>query len=254
MRIRLVGSSLGKRYPHQFLMSLIVNDRLAFDAGAIGYVSPVSDQKKIKHVFLSHSHLDHIGSLPIFLDNVYESNPSCPTVYAAEYVRECLQSDFFNDRVWPNFLRLADEETPFFRFENLAAGQTVIVDGLAVTPIAVDHVVPNLGFLIDDGDSTVALVYDTGPTCAVWQAMNQRDNLKAVFVEASFPDSMQWLAERAMHLTPKLLTAELTKLDKEVPVVVVHIKAAYDEEVIAELRDLKLPNLQIGEPDNTYVF
>ena len=254
MRIRLVGSALGERHPHHYLMSLIVNDRIAFDAGSIGYLSPVSDQRKIEYVFLSHSHLDHIGSLPIFLDNIYDSSPNCPTVYAPETVRQCLQSDFFNDRVWPDFLRLSEEEAPFLRVQNLSHGQTVSVNGVTVTPVAVDHVVPNLGFLIDDGDSTVALVYDTGPTDAVWQVMEQRDNLKAVFVETSFPDSLQWLADKAMHLTPQLLNAELAKLKKKIPVVVIHIKAAYYEQVVAELRDLEMPNLEIGEPDKTYVF
>jgi len=254
MKIRLVGSSLGERHIHQFLMSLIVNDHIAFDAGSIGYLSPVSEQRKIKHVFLSHTHLDHLGSLPIFLDNIYEPSPECPTVYAPETVRECLQKDIFNERVWPDFLRLSREETPFLKLENLDAGQTVTVEGLKITAIALNHVVPNLGFLIDDGDSTVALVYDTGPTNAVWKAINQRDNLKAVFVEASFPESMEWLAERAMHLTPKLLTAELAKLDKEVPVVAIHIKSAYYDEIVTELRDLGIPNLQIGEPDKNYFF
>ena len=95
---------------------------------------------------------------------------------------------------------------------------------MRVTPVEVSHVVPTLGFLIEDGDSAVVIASDTGPTEALWRLANQTPHLKAVFLEAAFPDAMSALAQIAKHLTPALFGAEVRKLARPVPVVAVHLK------------------------------
>jgi ribonuclease BN (tRNA processing enzyme) len=254
MKIELVDSCVGKGVGQQFLMSLVVNEAVAFDAGCIGYLSPVEDQREITHVFLSHSHLDHIASLPIFLDNVYQPGPECPTVYATPSVWKCLRGDFFNERVWPDLVRLSQEETPFFTMMMLSPGSPVIIDDLVITPIPIDHVVPNVGFIVEDSDSAVGIILDTSPTDKIWEELNRRENLKAVFLEATFPNSMGWLAEKAKHLTPMLVRSEIQKLHKSVPVIAFHMKPVFQKTIVAELHALALPNLEISEPGKTYSF
>ena len=250
MKIKVVGSSVDGN-PCQFSASYVINDHVAIDAGPLGFMS-IEAQKRVKHVFISHCHLDHIGSLPIFIDNVYEHGPDCVNVYGSSSVIECLQKSFFNEHVWPDVLRLSQEESPFLRFVPLENLVPIQVNGITVTPVELDHVVPTLGFLIDDGDSAVVVVSDTSPTQQVWELANQSARLKCVLLEAAFPNSMAWLAEKAKHLTPELMYQEYRKLEATVLLIVVHIKPAFYEAVISELTALKLPLLEVSLPNREY--
>ncbi len=254
MRIRLLESSVGQADGRQFLISYLINDTIAIDAGSIGYLLPMEAQRRIQHVLLSHSHIDHIGSLPIFLDNVFEPVADCPAVYASASVLECLDHSIFNDVVWPNLEKISTPDAPFFRRQLIKPEEPFQVENLAVTPVTLRHIVPTMGFVLDDGDSSVGIVCDTLPSDDIWNTLNSRDNLQAVFLEASFPNSMQWLADKAHHLTPQTFREEAKKLTKPVPVIAVHLKAAYRSQIIDELEQLDLPNMQIAEPGNVYDF
>lgn len=254
MKIRIVGSSVGGGDPQQFLLSYVVDGAISIDAGCIGLMSPLADQSRIRHVFLSHSHIDHISSLPCFLDNVYAPGPECVTLYGHAATLESLRTDFFNDRIWPDLVRLSAEETPFLKLVPLSSEQSVSVEGVTVTPVELDHVVPTFGYLISSGPSTVAIISDTAPSQRVWEVANAAPQLKAVFLEVSFPDSMAWLAEKTKHLTPLLFRDEIAKLTRPVDVIAVHIKPAFRAQVIQELEALKLPRLCIGESEGIYEF
>ena len=250
MKIKVIGSSVDGS-PCQFAASYVINDRIAIDAGSIGFMS-VAAQRRIKHILVSHSHLDHIASLPIFIDNVYEPGPDSVIVYGRPSVIECLQANLFNDSVWPDVLRLSSEESPFLKYAVLENAKAVELEGLTITPVDLDHVIPTFGFLIDDGETAVAVVSDTGPTEHVWELANRNPRLKCVFLESAFPNSMDWLADKTKHLTPALMRREYEKLDRNVSLVVVHIKPAYYDEVTAELKALTLPSLEISGPNREY--
>lgn len=254
MKITLVESSVGHGPRQQILASYIVNDSIVIDAGSIGFVSPLDVQKQVKHVFISHSHTDHLASLPIFIDNVYAPGPECPIVYGNADVLDCLQKHVFNERIWPDMIRLSAEETPFLKLQEIHTETTVEVDGVRITPVAVDHIVPAMGFILEDDEAAIAIVSDTNPTNRIWEVINEQQNLKAVLLEASFPNHMAWLAERAMHLTPELFAGELQKLKQPAQVIAIHIKTAFDEQIKKELADLNLSNVEIGEPGKTYEF
>src|SRR5438105_3776390 len=93
-------------------------------------------------------------------------------------------------------------------------------------------------YLVNDG-----LAIDAD---ALWDVANAAPHLKAVFLEATFPEEMADLAEIAMHLTPRLFAAEVAKLRRPADVFAVHIKPRYYEQVVAELHALGLPNLRIA--------
>lgn len=252
MRIRQIGSAVGKADGHQNLTSFLINDVIAIDAGCLGYLSPVEDQLAVKHVFLSHSHIDHVGSLPCFLDNVYQPGADCPTLYASKSVLESLRRDFFNDRIWPNLERIAETGT-FFQTRELSSESPVSVAGLKITPIDVNHVVPTHGFLVQEPlGKSVLFVSDSGPTDRIWEVANAIPGLHTVFLECSFPDSMQELALKTKHLSPALFQREVAKLHRQVQVVAVHIKTGFHEKVIRELQQLGLQNLQIGGGDHVW--
>lgn len=252
MKIRILPSAPNNSL-HQFAATYVVNDTVVIDAGCIGF-APLAEQRRVRHVVLSHAHLDHVNSLPIFLDNVYQSGSDVVSVYGSEHVLTALREHFFNDQIWPDLCRLSREETPFLKLVLISDYEPIQCDGLTVRPVPLNHVIPTNGFVLSDEHSSVAFVSDTGPTDRIWEVCNQTDNLKAVFLEAAFPNSMQWLADKAQHLTPELFAAEARKLNRNLPLIAVHIKPCWYDTVAEELKALAIDNLAPGNSDQVYEF
>lgn len=256
MKITLIPAAFGAmgHESFQYLTSYIVNDAIAIDAGAIGFYQGPIEQASIRHVFLSHSHIDHIASLPLFLENVAGFYPTPVTVYANEAVQESLRLDVFNGRVWPNFLELTHETGRFVNMATLTPGETVEAAGLRITPIAVNHVVPTLGFILEDAKSAVVISSDTGPTEQIWEIARQTPNLKAVFLECTFPNDLENLAARSKHLTPAGFFNEMKKLPGDAMFFAIHLRARCRDQVSRELLDSRFSNLQVAKFGKPYVF
>ncbi len=257
MKVTLIPSTTmgGGPAHYQFTSSAVINDTVAIDAGCLGFFGSPQQQAKVKHVLLSHTHIDHVAALPIFVENAYEAKRDCVTVYGSEEVLDSCRRDLFNDRLWPDFIALSkDSEKPFMRTARLDAGQTIELEGLRITAVELDHVVPTVGFLIEDDRSAVAIVSDTAPTAEIWRACGAATNLKAVFLETTFPNRLDWLAKLSMHLTPALVAAELKKLRRTARVIILHVKARYQDEVTAELLALGLPSLEMAQFAVPYTF
>ena len=57
----------------------------------------------IDHIFVTHSHLDHVNSIAFFLDSVGALRPKPVTVYATAPTIETLKKHLFNWDIWPDF-------------------------------------------------------------------------------------------------------------------------------------------------------
>lgn len=256
MKITLIpsGHAAAGGTPHQYLTSYLVNERVAIDAGCIGFWHGADEQAAIRHIFLSHTHIDHLASLPIFLENIAGLRQAPVTLHASETVQQSLRLDLFNGRVWPNFLELMIDKKPLVAMETLQSGQCVAVEGLRITPVAVDHAVPTLGFIVEDQDAAVVIVSDTGPTTEIWTRASQMANLKAVFLEASFPDDWAELASRTKHLTPAGFIGEMKKLARPARFIAVHLKAQFRDRLTQELLAHRLANVEIAQFGAAYEF
>jgi len=243
----------GETAPH-YLTTYLINDALAVDAGGLGLWGTPADQARIRHVLISHSHIDHIASLPVFLENAYEGRSESVVVHASDAVLDSLRQDIFNGRVWPDFLALSPPGAPFLRLATLRPGEPVELGGLRITPVPVNHVVPTLGFLIEDESSAVVIASDTGPTEEIWERADQVANLRAIFLEVTFPEALASLAAVVKHLTPGSFALELKKLKQRPIAFAVHIKARYYDQVVRELRALGLSNVEIALAGHPYIF
>lgn len=260
MRVELLHSSVPPT-DRQFLVTFLVNDEVAIDAGSLGILADLRRQRRVRHVFITHEHMDHIATLPIFLENVYEPGPDCVEVLASQEVLGFLHTDLFNGRVWPDFIGLSRESDAFVRTTAIELRQPVSRAGLTITPVPVSHGVDTLGLIVDDGESVVAFPSDTGPTEAFWQHLASVDRLKAVFLEVTFPQSLAGLATLTGHHSPATFAAEIRKLpdtlSRTVRWIVVHRKARYADQIALELKALECETLGIAtmelvRPGHTY--
>jgi cAMP phosphodiesterase len=255
MKVVQLPSTFGSGVPLQYLTTYLVNDTVAIDAGSVGFYRETQDQARVRHVFLTHGHLDHIASLAVFLENVFQmSAPDCVTVHATAETIDTLRRDLFNNRVWPDFVALSDLYNPgFLKLSELKPNQPCEVEGLRLTPVPIHHVVPTVGYLIQSPGASIAVVTDTGPTEAIWELARATPDLKAVLLEATFPDALASLAKVSGHYHTQTFLQELGKLP-EVPVFAIHLKARYAKQVADEIHAARHPRVQIMVPGHEYQF
>ena len=254
MKVRLLGSSVQDTPRRQFVSSCLINNVIAVDAGCLGFHGTPQDQEAIRHVFLTHSHADHTASLPIFVENVWTPTDDCPRIYGSVETLDSVRKHMFNDVMWPDFVTLSRHMAPFLKLCPLQDEVTVQAEGLTVTPVRVNHIVPTFGYVVSDGRSAVILAGDSGPTTRLWEVAYETPGLRAIFLEACFPNSLRRLAQDSLHLTPEMFCHEVAKMPSGVKVVAIHIKVRYREHVVRELLELRLPNLEIGECEKDYDF
>jgi cAMP phosphodiesterase len=256
MRVRLLPSSAGRQSQLQCLTSFVIDGRLAIDAGSVGFALEPNQIGSIRDFVITHAHTDHTASLPIYIAEAFPLLEAPVIVHATTEVISALRAFVFNDQVWPNFekIQLNNGSGGALEFQQLQPGVTASIAGFDVTPVPVNHVVPTFGFLVENESAAVLFTADTYVTEEIWTRGRAAANLKAVFVDVSFPNEMGELAEASKHLTPELLSAELRKLDREVEVYAVHIKPTNREEVIRQIAALGDRRVSIGEVDREYFW
>src|SRR5947209_14460913 len=121
MKVTLLPSALGAG-PLQYLTTLLVNDNVALDAGSLGLVGTPAEQARVGHVFLTHAHIDHVGGLPIYLENVSDDSAICPVVYAPQPVLDMVRRDVLNDRLFPDFVRISCDGPLLVKLEPITPG------------------------------------------------------------------------------------------------------------------------------------
>ncbi len=256
MRIQLLPSTFdsdGHATPEQRLTCFLIDESVAVDAGSIALALNSAQREQVRDIIVTHPHMDHIASLPIFIDDLFPTLTSPVRIHATPEVISSLERDIFNWNVYPRFSELKNDFGPVLEYVPIPLGEEFKVAHLSVTAVAVNHIVPTVGLVISDGKTTVAFSSDTAETDEFWEIVNRAPRLQALLIEASFPDSMAQLAEVSRHFTPASLKRELGKLSHNgLDILAVHIKPAYREIVIEELKSLNVPGLGVMESGKTY--
>jgi len=242
----LIGGAQG---PYQCrTCGFLVNETVMVDAGTIGAALHLAEQKRIRHVLLTHLHFDHIKGLPMLADNLVDDTVAPVVLTGTPEVLGGLKQHIFNDQVYPDFLQLPNPQNPVFSLQPLDIGKEAEISGLRVLPIPVNHLVPTVGFLIREGSASVLYSGDTFTTEEIWRVAAREPSLKAAFIETSFPDEMEDLARASKHLTPALFGREFQKIGRpDLPVYVYHLKPRFRQNIQQQLARLKIPHLTVLE-------
>jgi ribonuclease BN (tRNA processing enzyme) len=258
VKIQLLPSTFdaqGRATLDQRLTCFLIDDCVAVDAGSLAIALTAEQRNKVRDIIVTHPHMDHIASLPIFIDDLYPTLKQPMRIHATPEVIELLERDVFNWNVYPRFSELKNDYGPVMEYLPIPENRAFPVAHLKVMAVAVNHIVPTVGLLVSDGKSSVAFSSDTAETELFWKVVNDTTKLDALLIEASFPDEMAQLAEVSRHFTPASLGKELRKLNHNgMDILAVHLKPAYREAIIRQLKALNVPKLSVMNPGQIYTW
>lgn len=258
MKIQLLPSTFdaqGQAGPEQRLSCFLIDESVTIDAGSIAIALTDEQRATVRDIIITHPHMDHVASLPIFIDDLFSTLKEPIRIHATQEVIETLEQDIFNWTVYPRFSELKNDYGPVMQYVPFRAGEEFRVAHLRATAVPVNHIVPTVGMVFTDERTTIAFSSDTAETDEFWKLVNSRPRIDALLIEASFPNSLARLAEVSRHFTPASLARELSKLDHQgLEILAVHLKPAYRETLVRELEELRIPRLRVMEPGHTYEF
>jgi ribonuclease BN (tRNA processing enzyme) len=234
MKVQILGASGGIGGPAR-TTSLLVDDDILIDAGTgLGELS-LAAMQRVDHVFLTHSHLDHVACLPFMMDSVGAVRGKPITVHAQDVTLQGIRSHLFNGVLWPDFAQIPTPDAPFMRYQTLAAGAEFILGERRLRSVPVTHAVPAVGYLVRGPKGSLAFSGDTTTTDEFWRVLNACDDLKHVIVETSFLDKDEYLARISKHLCPSMVAQELKKLKAGPQVHITHLMPGAEDEIMAEI-------------------
>jgi len=240
MRLRVLGCAGSIGGHHNRTTSFLVDQDVLIDAGTgVGDLS-LAELTLIDHIFITHSHLDHVDSIAFFLDSVGALRPKAVTVYTTRPTIEVLKTHIFNGDIWPDFTEIPTPEDPWLRYQEIEVGQVITLGGRKITVLPAVHTVPAVGYHLDSGKQSLVFTGDTGPNDALWAIVNRIENLKFLIIETAFSDKDRKLAEIALHLCPSMLGTELAKLERPAEVYITHLKPSEIELTMQEIEELSV--------------
>jgi len=252
MQLRILGCSGGIGGDLRTTSMLLDHDTL-IDAGTgVGDLS-INELAQIDHVFVTHSHMDHVATIPFIVDTVGWLRDRPLTIHATQETLAILREHLFNWKLWPDFSQIPSAKNPVMRYEAVSLGRTVALDGRRITPLPANHVVPAVGYHLDSGKASLVFTGDTTTNDVLWPVVNQIANLKYLIIESALSDRELELARLSKHLCPSLLAEELAKLKLAPEIYVTHLKPRESELIMQQIavtvKERRLRMLQ-----NNHVF
>jgi ribonuclease BN (tRNA processing enzyme) len=246
-----IGSGADAAHDPGGTTALLVDDDIMIDAGTGVAVLSDDELARIDHVFLTHSHLDHIAYLPLMIDAVGDARDAPLTVHTSRATLDILRAHIFNNLIWPDFTRIPSPDAPGVRFEALEVGECWALNGRVVTALPARHTVPSMGFAVSSGQACLAFSGDTTTNPEFWATVSALPGLRHVIVETAFPDAQIALAHAAQHYCPRLIADDVRGVGMKAELLISHLKPPHGAQILDELRaalpGVELRALQAGE-------
>ncbi|MEJ7618263.1 MAG: MBL fold metallo-hydrolase, partial [Pyrinomonadaceae bacterium] len=138
----------GRASLDQLLTSYLIDRRVAIDAGSLAIAVADDERESVRDIIITHPHIDHIASLPIFIDDLFAKLKQPVRVHATEDVIALLERDVFNWTIYPRFSELKNDFCPVMQYVPFRLNEEFCVAHLRVTAVSVNHIVPTVGLLL----------------------------------------------------------------------------------------------------------
>ncbi len=250
MKVRVLGCS-GAIAKDCRTTSFLIDEDVLIDAGTgVGDLT-LDEMRSINHVFLTHSHLDHVAALPLMVDAIAARRTSPVQIHALAGTIAALKAHIFNDVIWPDFSRIPTPELPFISFHEIRTGQAIQLRGKLIEVLPAVHTVPACGYAVTAGNGCWVFTGDTERNPAFWKRLNEL-NVVMLVIETAFSNREKELAKLSLHLSPVVLANELDFIsrDKKYPIYITHTKPAETALIMAEIQ--KFDETAINGPNVTH--
>jgi cAMP phosphodiesterase len=237
MKLKVLGCAGGIGGRERLTTCLWLDDDILLDAGTGLATLEMEQLVKIDHVFLSHTHLDHIAGLALLVDAVIGKRAGPVTVHSTENIIATLKQHFFNWMIWPDFAAIPNAENPILRWEPLQPGVAVELGGRSITAYPVHHAVEAVGYLVSNQDTCFLFTGDMSATPALWERMKQQTKLTKVIIDCSFPNADATLASVSGHFCPQSLVDDVHDMPDSTEFLIYHLKPGQEEQIMQELRN-----------------
>ena len=215
--------------------ALLLDDDVLIDAGSgVGDLS-LEQMSMVDHVFLTHSHLDHCGFIPLLADAVAFLRKQPLLVHALPQTIAALKENLLNGKLWPDYSVLPTIADPYIRFVPVTLGETAQLGHRRITPLPARHAVPAAGYRLDSGAGSFVYSGDTTDCEPFWAALNDIENLRYLMIETTFLNANAGGAARSGHMTAALLAQGLARLQRPATLLITHMEPGKEDATMAEV-------------------
>lgn len=215
--------------------ALLLDGDVLVDAGTGVGELDLEQMVQVEHVFLTHSHLDHSGFIPLLADAAACLRKRPLFVHALPQTIAALRENLLNGVLWPDYTVLPTVDDPYIRFVPVTPGETVLLGRRRITPLPARHAVPAVGYRLDSGEGSFVYSGDTTDCEEFWVALNRIDNLRYLMIETTFLSRDARAAAQSGHMTAELLAQGLARLQRPVQLLITHMEPGREDEIFAEV-------------------
>jgi cAMP phosphodiesterase len=237
MKLQVLGCAGGIGGRERFTTCLLVDDDILLDAGTGVTNLDVERLVRIEHVFVTHSHLDHVAGLALLVDSIQGKRATPITVHGTEKVIASLKKHLFNWVLWPDFATIPSNERPSMRWEVIEPGQTLKLGNRHLTPHVVNHTVGSVAYMVANAKSGFLFSGDMSSTPELWTALQAEKKLSKVIVDCSFTNADMELAAKSMHFCPRSLIEDIRAVPRSVECLIYHLKPGQEDQIMRELAE-----------------
>ena len=167
MEIRVLGC-YGNSINGFKTTSYLINDSLLIDAGAVTEFLNDDQLRKIRHILITHSHLDHIKDLVFIVDELVMMGEFNIDLISVKQILSIISDDLFNNRLWPDFTVIPSKQNAIIKLREIELEKYTEINGITVKPILMTHTVYTVGYVVKEENRGFMLTSDTGPTKRFW--------------------------------------------------------------------------------------
>ncbi|MBR6331620.1 MAG: hypothetical protein IKR78_00605 [Dehalococcoidales bacterium] len=232
MKIRFLGAHNAEDETRR-LPGILLDETIAFDCGSLTRSLSEKELLKVKDVFLTHRHFDHIRDV-VTLAITHFQNGSMINIYGNEDTKKAIVTCLYNHILYSDFFK-----KEVVRFYNMEAGETYDCCGYSIFSVEVNHGVPANGFYVEkDGHSFLYTGDMTVGSVEKWSNIHP----DVLITEVTADDAYTEKFRNGPHLTPSLLEEELLLFKDRfgyIPsVYIVHMTPGLEETITSELVEL----------------